>query len=87
LARSPVPATGAFGNFTGTITSSFVYPSGSSFGFNQSHLYQHPNHGGISTDSASRRGIFNNVVSLFNMTNTVYNGVSGSQQADDASSL
>jgi hypothetical protein len=80
---APVPTTGLYH----WNTSSFVYLSTGGFGFNQSHLYQHlkSTFDRISLDSSSRVWNFDKIVSLFNITNTVYNGVQGSAQSDDGS--
>jgi hypothetical protein len=80
---APVPTSGPYV----WNSSSFVYLAGSSLGFNQSHLYQHLQStvNNIYIDSTSRLWKFNNVINTFRMTNTVYNGVSGSAQADDGS--
>ncbi len=78
---APVPASGPYH----WNISSFVYLPTSSLGFNQSHLYQHLKSAveKIAIDSNSRRWNFDNIISLFNITNTVYNGVAGSPQSDD----
>jgi len=80
---APVPASGAYH----WNTSSFVYLAGSSLGFNQSHLYQHlkSTANRIGLDSNSRQWNYDNIFSLFNITNTVYDGVQGSPQSADAS--
>jgi len=80
---APVPSSGSYV----WNTSSFVYLAGSSYGFNQLHLYQHlkSSVNNIYIDSASRQWKYNKVINTFRMTNTVYNGVEGSNQADDGS--
>jgi len=77
---APVPASGPYiWN-----SASFVYIAGSSYGFNQSHLYQHlqSTANNIHIDSTSRLWQFNNVVNTFEMTNTVYNP-NNTPQSDD----
>ena len=55
-------------------TSSFVYLPGSSFGYNQSHLYQHLKSSGerIYIDSFSRKWLYKPVVSLFKIIHSIY---------------
>ncbi|HVX51833.1 MAG TPA: C25 family cysteine peptidase, partial [Chitinophagaceae bacterium] len=81
---APVPASGPYH----WNTSSFVYiGNGGGAGFNQSHLYQHlkSSLNRIELDSTTRAWSFDKIVSLFNLTNTVYDGVPGSpQSAEDA---
>lgn len=67
---APVPASGAYH----WNTSSFIYLAGSSFGYNQSHLYQHLKSTAdrINIDSTSRQWEFNKVTTTVNITNTVF---------------
>ncbi len=55
-------------------TSSFVYLPGSSFGFNQSHLYQHLKSAGdkIYIDSFSRKWNYTDVFSALRIINSIY---------------
>ena len=76
---APVPTDGLYR----WNTSSFVYLPGSSFGYNQSHLYQHLKSTGerIYIDSNSRKWIYNDVISSLNMNNAIF-GYSGSEDFD-----
>jgi len=79
---APVPVSGPYH----WDNSSFVYLQGSSYGFNQSHLYQHLQSAvsRIYIDSTSRKWNFTNNIIQFTITNTVFNPNNASQ-TDDAS--
>lgn len=68
---APVPASGPYH----WNTSSFIYLAGGSFGYNQSHLYQHLKSTveRINIDSITRQWGFNKVITTVNITNTVFN--------------
>lgn len=76
---APVPADGLYR----WNTSSFVYLPGSSFGFNQSHLYQHLKSAGerIYIDSNSRKWNYNDILTTLNINNAIY-GFSGTEDFD-----
>lgn len=76
---APVPTDG---NYRWN-TSSFVYLPGSSFGYNQSHIYQHLKSTGerIYIDSNSRQWTYNEITSSLTMQNGVF-GFSGSEDYD-----
>ncbi len=80
---APVPSSGQYV----WNKSSFVYLASGSYGYNQSHLYQHlkSSVSNIYIDSTSRQWKYSDVINTFRMTNTVYNGIEGSNQADDGS--
>src|SRR5207249_12020834 len=64
-------------------TNSFIYLPGSSFGYNQSHLYQHlkSSVNRIYIDSFSRKWLYKPVVSLFKIINSIFQ-TSGSQPSE-----
>ncbi|HRH59339.1 MAG TPA: C25 family cysteine peptidase [Chitinophagaceae bacterium] len=76
---APVPSDG---NYSWN-TSSFVYLPGSSFGYNQSHLYQHlkSSFERISLDSFSRKWNFDERLSSFLIYNAVF-PISGTQPSE-----
>lgn len=76
---SPVPANG---QYTWN-TNSFVYLPGSSFGYNQSHLYQHlkSSFERIQLDSFNRKWNYVPKLSAFSLINAVF-PVSGTEAAD-----
>ncbi len=77
---APVPASGPYH----WNTSSFVYLPGSSYGFNQSHLYQHLKStvNRIYIDSTSRKWYYTNILTPITFTNTVYNPNNTTQNQD-----
>ncbi|WP_153796461.1 C25 family cysteine peptidase [Foetidibacter luteolus] len=76
---APVPASGDYR----WNTSSFVYLAGSSFGYNQSHLYQHlkSTTDRVYIDSNSRRWLYEDRQSIFQIINSIY-PTSGTYDAD-----
>lgn len=77
---APVPTSGQYiwNN------SSFVYIAGSSYGFNQSHVYQHLKSAttNVFIDSTSRQWNYSKIMNTFRLTNTVFNPNSSSQNED-----
>jgi len=78
---APVPSSGDYH----WNTSSFVYLANSSYGYNQSHLYQHlkSTTDRISLDSISRTWNYEDRTSVFQITNSIY-PVSGTYDGDFA---
>ncbi len=76
---APVPTDGVYH----WNTSSFVYLPGSSFGYNQSHLYQHlkSTTDRIYIDSFSRKWNYDSILSSMQIINSIF-GFSGIQDAD-----
>lgn len=76
---APVPISGAYH----WNTSSFVYLPGSSYGYNQSHLYQHLKStlDRIYLDSFSRKWYYDSILSSLQIIHSIF-GFSGAQDAD-----